>query len=74
MKGKIVFDIPNSCRECQMFIDTIKYCCADESIWGTKEYKEHKDFLINWYAGSRPNWCPIIKEKYDYDKEISNEN
>lgn len=67
MLGMITFEIPASCRECPLFVQGVKpyYCAGDTSY---DHSYEHGDWLVNNYAASRPEWCPIqpIKEQMLY--------
>lgn len=58
MYGKITFEIPDSCRECPLFVQGVYpyYCAGDTSY---DHSYEHGDWLVNNYAATRPEWCPI---------------
>ena len=58
--GYIRVEVPNSCRECPLFVQGVApyYCAGDTTYYG-----EHSDWLANNYASGRPDWCPIEEDK-----------
>lgn len=60
MYGKIRVEIPDTCRECRFFIQNPSYECTAKNIF----VSEHRKWLKQNYAGSRPTWCPIKADKF----------
>lgn len=65
MNGKITIEIPKTCRECRLFLQSYGYLCVGEEFCTD----EHTEWLKRNYAGERPVWCPIKEDNEDFDYE-----
>lgn len=59
MYGKISIEIPETCRECRLFVQEFGYICLGVPVCD----KSMTQWLELNYAERRPAFCPIIKEE-----------
>lgn len=58
-KGFLVLDVPDSCRECKLFVQGPIYYCSGVEFTSPEEHIKQAGWLGDHYAGSRPDWCPL---------------
>lgn len=69
-KAVLVMEMPDSCRECKMFVQSMFYYCAAKDYETEDKWIDECEWLRHNYAAKRPDWCPLEPLSYEQLNDV----